>query len=156
MLIRNDYQSFRTHRCIPTFYYFNYLSLHVCYINFTVFILVLFSKMSKLTQLELIELLDGNISELSDFESESDEEIDELLANFDENENFELPDCPDYGFENINDVPEVDVSGWFTIDKNNMKWLQKPFRPPKVSLDDTEPFDCPDEIQNPIYYFYQL
>jgi len=73
------------------------LSLHVCYINCTVFILVLFSKMSKLT-LELIELLDGNISKLSDFESESDEEIDELLANFDENENFELPDCPDYGF----------------------------------------------------------
>ncbi|CAI6376691.1 unnamed protein product [Macrosiphum euphorbiae] len=78
--------------------------------------------MSKLTHFELVELLDGNISELSDFESDSDEEIDELLANFDENENFELPDFIE--FENINDIPEVDVPGWFTVEKKNMTWLQ--------------------------------
>jgi len=107
--------------------------------------------MSKLTHFELVELLDGNISELSDFESDSDEEIDELLANFDENENFEMPDFNE--FENINDIPEVDVPGWFTVEKKNMKWLQKPFRPPKVSLNETEHSECPDEIQNPIYYF---
>jgi len=28
------------------------------------------------------------------------------------------------GFENINDDPEVDVPGWLTIDKKNMKWLK--------------------------------
>jgi hypothetical protein len=49
--------------------------------------------MSKLTRSELIDLLDGNISELSDIESDtvSIGEIEKLLANFDESENFELP-----------------------------------------------------------------
>lgn len=50
--------------------------------------------MSKVTHAELIDLLDGNISELIDIESDTDSvgEIEELLANFDESENFELPD----------------------------------------------------------------
>ncbi|CAI6355148.1 unnamed protein product [Macrosiphum euphorbiae] len=105
--------------------------------------------MSKLTHFELVELLDGNISELSDFESDSDEEIDELLANFDENENFELPDFIE--FENINDIPEVDVPGWFTVEKKNMKWLQKPFRPPKVSLNETKHCNMKYKIQYIIF-----
>lgn len=75
--------------------------------------------MSKLTHTDIIDLLDGNISELSDFESDTysvgELEIDELLENFDENETFELLDYND--IENVNDFPEVDVPGWFTIEK---------------------------------------
>lgn len=34
-----------------------------------------------------------------------------------------------------------------------MKWLQKPFRSPKVNLNEVEQDDCPGEVQNPLYYF---
>lgn len=34
-----------------------------------------------------------------------------------------------------------------------MKWLQKPFRPPKVILNEIEEPDYPEEIQDPINYF---
>ncbi|XP_060840869.1 piggyBac transposable element-derived protein 3-like [Rhopalosiphum padi] len=109
--------------------------------------------MSKLTHTDIIDLLDGNISELSDLESNTDSvgEIDELLDNFDENEIFELLDYND--IENVNYFPEVDVPGWFTIEKKNMKWEQKPFTPPKINLNEIEQSDCPDEIQSPLYYF---
>jgi len=61
---------------------------------------------------------------------------------------------PDFNeFENINDTPKVNVPGWFTVEKKNMKWFQKPFRPPKVCINETELSECPVEIQNPIYYF---
>ncbi|KAL4088757.1 hypothetical protein QTP88_023841 [Uroleucon formosanum] len=65
--------------------------------------------MSKLTHTDIVDLLDGNISELSDFESDTDSvgEIDELLENFDENKTFELLDYNDV--ENVNDFPEIDV-----------------------------------------------
>lgn len=69
--IQNDYQSIEIRRCVLTLLIFVYLLNH-----FTVFILILFFKISKFTQLELIELLDGNISELRDFESNSDGMID--------------------------------------------------------------------------------
>jgi hypothetical protein len=63
--------------------------------------------MSKLTQVELFDLLDGNISELSEIGNDtvSVGEIEELLANFDKSENFELPDYNE--IENLNDIPEV-------------------------------------------------
>jgi len=34
-----------------------------------------------------------------------------------------------------------------------MKWIQKPFTPPKINLNEIELTDCPDEIQSPLYYF---
>ncbi|KAE9528797.1 hypothetical protein AGLY_012372 [Aphis glycines] len=95
------------------------------------------------------------LSRKRDFESDTDSvgelEIDELLENFDENETFELLDYND--IENVNDFPEVDVPGWFTIEKKDMKWIQKPFTPPKINLNEIEQSDCPDEIQSPLYYF---
>lgn len=112
--------------------------------------------MSKLTHTDIIDLLDGNISELSDFESDTDSvgelEIDELLENFDENETFELLDYND--IENVNDFPEVDVPGWFTIEKKDMKWVQKPFTPPKTNLNEIEQSNCPYEIQSPLYVLF--
>lgn len=34
-----------------------------------------------------------------------------------------------------------------------MKWVQKPFTPPKINLNEIEQSDYPDEIQSPLYYF---
>lgn len=34
-----------------------------------------------------------------------------------------------------------------------MKWVQKPFTPPKINLNEIEQSDCPGEIQSPLYYF---
>jgi hypothetical protein len=66
--------------------------------------------MSKLTRAELIDLLNGNIFELSDIESDTvSVGVEELLANFNESENFELPDFNE--IENLNDIPEVVVLG---------------------------------------------
>lgn len=37
--------------------------------------------------------------------------------------------------------------------KKDMKWVQKPFTPPKINLNEIEQSDYPDEIQSPLYYF---
>jgi hypothetical protein len=80
-------------RCVTVRAVFYCLNI-LCVIVLQLFIGYHIFKMSKLTRTELIDLLDGNISEPSDIESDtvSVEKIEEILANFDESENFELPD----------------------------------------------------------------
>lgn len=121
-------------------------------------------KMSKLTQQQLIDLIEADISDLEvDIFEDSDDEINqqfnvdelnELLADFDEAEHFEFPDeNEDNEVDNVNHPALEAVSKWFTMEKKDIRWVQKPFKPPTINLNDIRESDCPNEIYSPIHYF---
>lgn len=112
--------------------------------------------MSKnLTDRELVELLDADMSNFSGLEDsdvdENVEEIDKLLAEFDEEEDFVLSDSED--IEEDENVDSISNSKYFTLQKNQIKWQQKPFTPPSINLNDLNEAEPPTYLYDPIYYF---
>lgn len=115
-------------------------------------------------------MLDENCSELSGFEDSDDDEnvaeIDKLLNDFNE-EIFELSDddllennskCHEVNdqlqeIEDENDtVVNHDNLQYFTVDKKQINWINKPFEPPSINLNSLE-YEAPSELHDPIFYF---
>jgi hypothetical protein len=112
--------------------------------------------MSKnLTDRELVELLDADMSDFSGLEDsdvdENVDEIDKLLAQFDEEEDFVLSDSED--IEEGGNVDSISNSKYFTLQKNQIKWQQKPFTPPSINSNDLNEAEPPTYLYDPIYYF---
>ncbi|XP_050065242.1 piggyBac transposable element-derived protein 3-like [Aphis gossypii] len=112
--------------------------------------------MSKnLTDRELVELIDADMSDFSGLEDsdvdENVEEIDKSLAEFDEEEDFVLSDSED--IEENGNVDSISNSKYFTLQKNQIKWQQKPFTPPTINLNDLNEAEPPTYLYDPIYYF---
>lgn len=124
--------------------------------------------MSKLTHQQLIDLIEADISDVEgDFFEDIDEdntevinpqfkvdELDELLADFDDVEHFELSDQYENEEADIGSSPTLEtVSKWFTMEKKNVRWVQQPFEPPSINLNILRESDGPNEIWSPIHYF---
>lgn len=99
---------------------------------------------------EILELLgDGNVSEIGSPRSDGEDiefPFDEFENLLDEHDNDNL-DC-------LNVQEEEWVPPPLTLtNKCNIKWAQKPFNQPSITLDDLESSNIITELKSPLQYF---
>ncbi|KAL4092156.1 hypothetical protein QTP88_026709 [Uroleucon formosanum] len=124
-----------------------------------------------LNEEQILSVLDdGTDSDLDILNSESENELEDLLNKF-ANDDFSA-ELDNEMLANIeidlheeddqttnetqqsgNEVFDITPVQFKFVQKKEIKWINKPFQEPYINLTDLEPIDCPSTIPQPYEYF---